>query len=177
MKQENKWIKEILRHGSKEAADQLVRAYYDEIYVFAYRQTGSREDSQDLTQEIFIAALQSLPVFNIEKASFRTWLYRIAAHKIIDARRRVKLVTVPIDEESFSEEDFVTNLLDKDLLNQIEEYVCALDPELQTVFRLRIYAEYSFPEIAQISGQAEEKVKAQYYRLVKRLKKEFGSHA
>ena len=172
MERDNKLIKSILRYGSKEAADQLVRAYYDEIYRFVHRQTGNPEDSLDLTQEIIIAALQSLPSFNYRKAGFRTWLYRIASNKVVDARRKVTPVTVPLDEE-YAEDDFVFGVMNRDTLNRIEEYLCTLDPELQTVVRLRVFAEYSFPEIAQASGQAEEKVKAQYYRLVKKLKKEF----
>lgn len=177
MEQELKWIKAILRRGSREAADLLVHAYYDDIYAFTYRQVGNREDALDLTQEIFIAALRSLPSYDQRKASFRTWLYRIATHKVIDARRRTKPITIPIDEEDITEDDFASNALDKDLLERIEEYVRALDPLLQEVFRLRIYADYSFPEIAQATGQAEEKVKARYYRLIKRLRKEFEYYA
>ena len=60
MEQEQKWIRDIVRHGSKKAADALVRAYYDDIYTFVYRQTGNREDAMDLTQESFLAALRSL---------------------------------------------------------------------------------------------------------------------
>ena len=45
---------------------------------------------------------------------------------------------------------------------------------MQTIFRLRIYAEAPFPEIAAVTGQPESKIKAQYYRLLGRLRKEFG---
>lgn len=40
MEQENKRIKDILRHGSRPAAAKLIRAHYDEIYVFVYRLMG-----------------------------------------------------------------------------------------------------------------------------------------
>ncbi len=45
MDNEQKWIRQIQRRGSREAADCLIRAYYDEIYRFAYRQTGNKEDA------------------------------------------------------------------------------------------------------------------------------------
>lgn len=51
---ENRWIKDIQRHGSRGAANRLVRAYYNEIYVYAFRQTAMKEEAMDLTQEIFI---------------------------------------------------------------------------------------------------------------------------
>ncbi len=44
---------DIQRRGSRQAADKLVRAYYDEMYRFAYRQLGHKEDALDLTQTIF----------------------------------------------------------------------------------------------------------------------------
>ena len=97
MEQERKWIREIQRHSSREAADRLIRAYYDEIYRFAYRQTGQKEDAMDLTQSIFTAVLRALPGYRAERASFRTWLYRIAANKVIDARRRGGPVQVPLE--------------------------------------------------------------------------------
>ena len=42
MDQEQKWIRAIQRRGSRRAAEELVDAYYDEIYRFACRQTGDR---------------------------------------------------------------------------------------------------------------------------------------
>lgn len=172
MDQEQKWIRSIQRLGSQTAADSLVRAYYDEIYIFICRQTNNREDALDLTQECFISALRSLHSYDPKKAGFRTWLYRIAVNKVIDMRRRFKPVLVPLEDLELSmEEDFTVRLQNKELLNQVEDFVCGTDPALQEVFRLRIYADYSFPEIAAIVGQPEAKIKAQYYRLAAQIKK------
>lgn len=174
MDREQKLIREIQRNGSRSAADELIGAYYDEIYIFAYRQTGSKEDAMDLTQEIFIAVLRSIQTYDNRKAAFRTWLYRIASNKIIDSRRKLRPEMVPIeDDELMDKEDYITNVHDKVLLGQIERYVSALDPEIQAVFRLHLYGEKPFPEIAAIQGQPEATVKARYYRLMNILRKEF----
>ena len=77
MEQEQTWIRAIQRRNSREAAEQLIQTYYDEIYRFVYRQTGSKEDAMDLTQSVFIAVLRALAGYRAERASFRTWLYRI----------------------------------------------------------------------------------------------------
>ena len=53
MEQEQKWIRAIQRRNSQDAAEQLIQSYYDEIYRFVCRQTGSKEDDMDLTQSIF----------------------------------------------------------------------------------------------------------------------------
>lgn len=177
MEQEQKWIRSILHRGSRKAADQLVRAHYDKLYAFIYRQVGCKEDALDLTQDSFIAALHSLASYDPSKAGFGTWLCHIAAHKVIDARRKYRPVTVLLEEEDIPiQEDFTDSLADRELVRQMEEYVCRLGPQLQEVFRLRIYADLSFPKIASVTLQPEAKIKAQYYRLIKRLRKEFEDH-
>ncbi|WP_206214507.1 RNA polymerase sigma factor [Adlercreutzia sp. ZJ242] len=174
---ERKLIRDVQRRGSREAAEELVRAYYDEVYAFAFRQCGRKEDALDLTQGIFMATLHSLPRFDRRRASFRTWLYRIAAHKVIDARRRVRADVAPLGDADVPDgQDFAAQACDRMLLEQIESYVCALDAESQAVYRLRLYAEHTFPEIAEVLGMSESAVKARYYRLAARLRKEFGSH-
>ena len=168
MEREQTWIRAIQRRNSREAAEQLIQTYYDEIYRFVYRQTGSKEDAMDLTQSVFIAVLRALPGYRAERASFRTWLYRIAANKVIDTRRKARPVSIPI-------QDFVARVHDRALLETIEGYVSGLDPGEQAVFRLRIYGEKTFPEIAAAMGEPEAAVKSRYYRLIGRLRKEFGA--
>ena len=173
---EEKWIREIQQRGSRTAADQLIRAHYDEIYRFVYRQTGHKEDAMDLTQSIFLAMLRALPAYRSERGAFRTWLFRIAANKVIDAQRKARLTPLPIEElEVSSKEDFTARIHDRALLERMEAYVSGLDPGEQAVFRLRIYGEKSFPEIAAALEEPEAAVKSRYYRLMGRLRKEFGA--
>lgn len=177
MEQEQKWIRDIQRRNSRQAAERLVDTYYDEIYRFACRQTGNKEDAMDLTQNIFLAVLRALPSYDRRKAGFRTWLYRIAVNKSVDARRRMGPETIPIEElELPAEEDFVPAIQDRILLEQIEAFVSRLEPEVQAVFRLRLWGERTFPEIASILNRPESAVKSQYYRLLGRLRKEFDPH-
>lgn len=174
MDQERRWIRAIQRRQSARDADALVRKYYNEIYAYAYRQVSDRETALDLTQEIFISALRSLPSFDPGRAAFRTWLYRIATNKIIDFRRKSVPRALPLDElELPDEHDFAGQIEQESLLAEIERYVSALDPDAQQVYRLRLYGGCTFPEIADLLGQPESAVKTRYYRLMKTLRKEF----
>lgn len=174
MDQEARWIRDIQKHNSRPAAESLISAYYDEIYRFTYRQTGNREDAMDLTQNIFLAVLRAIRTYNAKQAAFRTWLYRIAVNKIIDRRRRLRPGLVPLEDTELPDpEDFAAQVQDRALLEEIESYVSALSPQVQAVFRLRVYGERSFPEIAAALGEKEAAVKARYYRLMCRLRKEF----
>ena len=84
---EQKLIKRIKKKQDKEAANALILYYYKEIYAYVYRQTGNEELAKDLTQDIFIQILQKITMFDHKKASFRTWMYRIASNKICDHYR------------------------------------------------------------------------------------------
>ena len=175
--QEQKWIRAILRRGDRAAADALVRTHYDALYAYIWRQVGDAEDALDLTQDSFIAALQSLASYDRRKSAFRTWLYHIASHKVIDHRRKFKMATVPLTEDISSPDEFTAIVHDQALLAQAEELVRREDPLEQEIFRLRVYGDCSFPQIATVTGQAEAKIKSRYYRLMTRLRKELTDDA
>lgn len=84
MSQDLKLIKLIQKKGDRAAANTLVNLYYKEIYGYVFKQVSNRELSLDLTQEIFINIMKSINSFEEKKASFKTWVYKIASNKIID---------------------------------------------------------------------------------------------
>ena len=175
MKSEAALIREIQKRRSREAADILVRQYYREIYVYLCRQADNKEDAMDLAQECFIAALQSIGSYDSGKSTFRTWLYRIATHKLIDHRRKNGAVLLPLDEagEVPDETDRLAGIADGDLIRRIEAFVSGFDEDAQMIFRLHIYDERSFREIAESLEMPEASVKTKYYRLQKRIREEF----
>lgn len=176
MEQEQQWVYKIVRHGSRGAADALVRTYYDDIYAYVYRQTGNREDALDLTQECFLAALRSLPSYQPQKAGLRTWLYHIASHKIIDHRRKQKIQFLPVEDQTITDSrDFTEEIQNREMLRKAEELVCGMEPQVQEVYRMRVYGEYPFAEIAKALAQPESKIKAQYYRLMAKIRKTLGT--
>lgn len=128
----------------------------------------------DITQEIFIAVLQSLPYYDEKKAGVRTWIYRIATHKIIDSRRRAPIPALDIGEMVLADEMDVAKLAqDRFLLEKILRYIESQPVVLQKIARMRLYGGCSFPEIAQALGEPEAAVKSRYYRLRAALRKEF----
>jgi RNA polymerase sigma-70 factor (ECF subfamily) len=171
-------IRIIQKRADKAAADTLVRMYYDEIAAYAYKQTSDTQRAMDLTQDIFITALRAIVRYDSRQASFRTWLYKIATNKIIDYHRsRSKVQSKMLDSEDFDipdDENFVRQLENEDLACRIQEHAGTFDAETQRIFRLKIFGEYTFSEIADITEMPEATVKTKYYRMIKNLRKEFS---
>jgi RNA polymerase sigma-70 factor (ECF subfamily) len=74
------------RAGDQEAFRELVDPYSHELQVHCYRILGSAQDAEDALQETLLAAWRGLGDFE-ERASVRTWLYRIATSRCFNALR------------------------------------------------------------------------------------------
>src|SRR5499433_1605939 len=72
--------------GDGEAFRELVAPYQRELHVHCYRMLGSVQDAEDALQDTLLSAWQGLAGFE-GRASLRTWLYKIATNRCLDARR------------------------------------------------------------------------------------------
>jgi RNA polymerase sigma-70 factor (ECF subfamily) len=74
------------RAGDSDAFRELTEPHLRELQVHCYRMLGSFQDAEDALQDTLLAAWQGLGGFE-SRASLRTWLYRIATNRCLDARR------------------------------------------------------------------------------------------
>ncbi|KRG15688.1 RNA polymerase sigma-70 factor [Virgibacillus soli] len=177
MKQEQRWIKRIKRSGHHESANQLISKYYQEIYGFVYKQTLDADLSLDLTQEIFISVLQSIHRFDGQRASFRTWLYRVATNRIVDYYRsknyKYRQLAESLDDQDVKDQnDFILSLEYKEDVERITMLVNQLETVSQEIIRLKLFGEYTLQEIAKIVQAPLSTVKTKYYKALKEIKKE-----
>ena len=69
------------RAGDGEAFRELAGPHRRELQVHCYRMLGSLQDAEDAVQETMLAAWQGIGGFTEERASLRTWLYKIATNR------------------------------------------------------------------------------------------------
>lgn len=179
MQEEQSLIRKVQKYGNHAAADTLVRKYYDEIFRFIRKQIQNEAEALDITQETFIGLLRTIQHYDAKSASFRTWLYKIATNKLIDyyRSRANKILFEPLilgEIEPIDESDFTKQIQDGMIADEICEYVGRLSPDIQKIFRLHIWGEYTFKEIAETMALPESSVKSKYYRLIHLLRKEFS---
>jgi RNA polymerase sigma-70 factor (TIGR02960 family) len=89
---------EAAKAGDEQAFAKLVAPFRQQLHLHCYRITGSVDDADDLLQEVLFAAWKGLPAF-AGRSSLRTWLYRIATSRSLNAlrdrNRRPRLAPVP----------------------------------------------------------------------------------
>ena len=67
-----------VQQGDKEAFAQLYENHFDKIYRYVALRLGNKTEAEDVTQQVFLNALQSISSFKWRGVPFSTWLFRIA---------------------------------------------------------------------------------------------------
>jgi RNA polymerase sigma-70 factor, ECF subfamily len=149
------------------AFNAIVSRHKGKIYNYVYRMTGSVEDAEDLTQEVFVRMYTGLSSFRAE-ASLSTWLFRIAGNLVIDKHRRRKhekgMVSSLDTSYSYGESEGESEtrevpdysqmpeklLGQKELGAQIENALLKLPEKLRSAVILYDIENLSYEEIAQM---------------------------
>lgn len=151
----------------------LVDCHYMTVYRYAYQWSRSREDAEDITQEVFIRLADKIHLYD-KRAKFTTWLYRITANCARDYARKSrgwksrKMPDPPDDEMTASPNPGPENrMIAKSILAVIDRL-----PEKQKEAVLLVYAEgLSHKEAARVIGCAETTVSWRIFQAKRRLKK------
>ncbi|WP_172194851.1 RNA polymerase sigma factor [Saccharibacillus qingshengii] len=137
-----------------------------------------RENALDLTQDIFVSMLRSIGSFEGSRSSLRTWLYRIATNRVIDhfrsrSHRDTKL-SRPLEDFDLAEEgDFTLELVRQEEVGRVLELIRTFDIRAQEIIRLKLFAQRTFAEIAQLLELPDSTVKTNYYASIRRIKHQF----
>ncbi len=169
--------------GDEDAFSQLYARYRQPVYATACRIIQSTEDARDATQEIFIKLYRSLRSWNPRKASFSTWMYRLAANHAIDCwrsrhRRRESQPSDESEEHGAREYPLADairspyrNVEGREQVEAVRRCVDSL-PELQKkVFVLRYFQELKLEEIAEIENCSLGTVKTSLFRATKAVRR------
>ena len=168
--------------NDQQAYTEILQKYRAPLYNLLYRMVRNKIDTEDLVQEAFIKAFNSLASFNDDFA-FSTWLYKIAINNCIDFFRKKKLKTYPIDKPIESKDGNIKRefpdvsyqpdkfLLSKEKDKLIEEAIQNLPEKYRVAIVLRHNEDKSYEEISEIMDIPLGTVKARIFRAREMLKK------
>jgi RNA polymerase sigma-70 factor (ECF subfamily) len=159
--------------GDERAATELVERHASALARFAIS-TGERTDIDELVQDTFVRAFNSLDGFRAE-SSFRTWLFTIERRLLLDrkrseARRRDRMEIK--EDDASTEYDALDAVVADETKQRLKEAVKHLSPTQRQVFALRVGEGLSYKEIAEAVGTTEGAARVHYHNAV-RVVKEF----
>jgi RNA polymerase sigma-70 factor (ECF subfamily) len=159
------------RRGDPDAFAELMARYQDRVYNTCYRLCGDEADALDLTQATFLRALESLSRFEA-RASFYTWLFRIAVNLALSARRqRRRRPTVPLadpDDSRLARQDRRSDPAQeidvRETYAQVQAALERLEPEFRAAVVLKDIEDLDYATIAEILEVPIGTVKSRIYR-------------
>jgi RNA polymerase sigma-70 factor (ECF subfamily) len=170
------------RSGDADAFRVLVERHSRALFRVAFRMTGNQQDAEDVVQESFLRAYRQLGNFD-ERASFGTWMYRIASNCSLDlvrARKRRNDRMAPVDDENM--EDPMAKLPSEDptperlaLSSEVREKVAEamedLSPTERTAFVLRHFEGMRMEEVSRVLECQPGAAKHSVFRAVQKLRR------
>jgi RNA polymerase sigma-70 factor, ECF subfamily len=154
----------------------LYDRYLPRVYRYLRARVDSEETAADLTQDVFLRALDSLPSYQARGLPFAAWLFRIARNAVTDTHRRrrahLPLDGIPPAQETTVPDPEAQTLHDDDL-RDLGRLLAQLDPARRELLALRFAAGLTAPEIARVTGRSEAAVKKQMSRTLTQLKERY----
>jgi len=178
---DNEIISRVLQ-GEQNAYAELVTRYQGYVFTLVLRMIKSREDAEEVAQDVFVKAYRSLTGFRGE-AKFTTWLYAITNTTCITFLRKKKLDILSLDNEKVFEtadsrdSGFRANLIEqKSRVNIVNEAIAMLNPDDAEIITLFYKAEQNLEEIARILKIESNTAKVRLHRARTRLKEKMEKH-
>ena len=178
---DNEIISKVL-NGDPQAYAGLVNRYQNYVFTLVLRMIRSREDAEEVAQDIFVKAYRSLADFR-GASKFSTWLYTIVNTTCITFLRKKKLELQSLDNEQVFEvadsvdSGFRANLIEqKSKAAMVNNAISLLNPDDAEIITLFYTAEQTLEEIAHVLGLETNTAKVRLHRARARLKQKMEEH-
>lgn len=149
----------------------VVELYSKQIYWHIRNIVLSHDDANDLVQETFIKAWNSIENFRGD-AQISTWLYRIAINETLAFLKKRSIETVPIDSREHDIADTIESDAyfcgdDTDIM--FRKAINTLPEKQRLVFNMKYFEEMKYEEMSEILGTSVGALKASYHIAVKKI--------
>jgi RNA polymerase sigma factor (sigma-70 family) len=167
---------QLVLAGNQSVYAELVDRYQNFVFSIVLRYVKSREDAEEVSQDIFVKAYRSLADFK-GASKFSTWLYTVTTTTCLSFLRKKKLEVQSLDNEKvFAVADNIDGGMSANQVEQkskivmVNEAINLLSPDDAQVITLFYKGEQTLEEIATIMQKEPNAVKVQLHRARTRLK-------
>jgi RNA polymerase sigma-70 factor, ECF subfamily len=159
--------------GDKDAFGEIYGMLVDSIYRYLYWNLGSRDDAEDLTEEVFLRCLVNIESYDSKRGPFKAWAFRIAHNVMMDHHRRrgrrpQEELKEGVENGSASASQ---GLEEKERTTAIRATLEELTPIQRQVIIMKYFVEMSNAEAARALGKSEGAVNAIQHRALRRMGK------
>lgn len=163
------------------AFGELYTRYVGRVYRYMRGHMHNDEDAADLTQRVFLQALDALPRYRERGLPFAAWLFRIAHNVSSDAYRRrhvtVRWDSLPDSLHPLQPEDCERETLRREDIERLRWLVRQLNPDERELIALRFDADLSLGEIARVVGTSKSTIQRRMVTLLESLKEGYCAQA
>ncbi len=177
---DNFYIEKILS-GDTAAYAYMVNRHKDMVFTIANRILKNREDAEEVAQDAFLKAYNSLSKFK-QKSKFSTWLYSIVYNAAVSRTRKKQLEVLAIDDHitenyTFDEIKIGINEIDKEEQKKfINKAIEDLPEEESILITLYYKEEMSVDQVSEIAGISHSNVKVKLHRIRKKILKQYNEN-
>jgi len=145
------------------------------ILNYITNRVNSREDAEDITEEVFIKIYKNLADFKWQGVAIESWIYKIAKNAIIDYHRKYSKEKAHVDIDSIDqslaskEKDLLLSLLDDEEVIKLYNALSNLKPTDQYIIYYKYFEELTLEEIAIRMKLSENNIGIKLHRLRKKI--------
>ena len=165
------------RKGQAQGYKYLMNRYGRQVQLLMAQMVEDVRDVEELTQDVFVRAFEHLQDYDSARASFDTWLSRIAHNTALDHLRSQGYTPLPLDDEQYTPPDALLWAQEEEEATREAEHLTLLDqaidrlrPEERSLLHLRYYEGRSLGEIAEVMEVAAGPLANRLQRIRQKLK-------
>ncbi len=160
---------------SEQEFEEFYRRYFEPVYRFALSLTRDDQQAEELTQETFFKALQSIGGYRGE-SSLQSWLCAIAKNRFLSDRRRQRPEALEeLPEQSDGAAGPEERAIERDESARLHRAIHELPEPYREVFSLRVFAQLGFREIGALFGRTDNWACVVYHRARDQIRKKEGT--
>lgn len=163
----------------RQAFAELVHIYTQPLYWQIRRMVSSHEDANDLLQNTFLKAWNSIENFRGD-AKLSTWLYKIAINEsltFLEKERRKQSIELDDSDKGMTNQVMADEEIDGEQLSaKLNAAVADLPEKQRLVFNMKYFEDMKYEDMSQILGTSVGALKASYHLAVKKIENYFSEH-